>query len=477
MNKYKGYRVEVRGYKNNVVPTTAISYMNSDVTLAYSGTLLTGNQGITLTGGLDKFSFVSNPYASQVDVSALTFSGIYDGYWYLDPKILYGSYENYDYFGINLGASNIYSGIVASRYIQPGQAVFVCSNTTGTPTLTFTEGAKSNGNAQAAIFGTTTPLNRIATGLFANDNNLDGAVTVFNSNFTNDVGKEDGLKISNHGENLTFSIAGKDLCANGWTMPTASDELPLHLYNLNTNTAYALRLDASQFVGNGLDAYIKDNVANTQTLLAGDSNIVSFATTTDTAAYSNRYSIVFNPSALPVKSISLTATQLTGTQVAIRWTVLGESNMAGYRVERSTDGTTFTDLATVTPVASNDYSYMDATAAQGMNYYRIKATDNAGNVSYSKVVSVQLSTVNYQLSIAPNPVSNGSFNLGLGKTGRYTISLVDKLGQKVYTTTLNHTVATSLEKVSPGKQLAAGSYTVIATGADGRSLGTEIIIR
>ena len=474
--KYKGYRVLVLGYKAPSFPTTTISDMNSDVTLSYSGTLLTGNQNIPLTGGTDQFSFISNPYASQVDFNALTKSGLYDGYWYLDPTTLYGTYEDYNYYGVNLGVSNIY-GKSAGQYLQPGQAFFVCSNTSGTPSLTFTESSKNNGNGQLSIFGVSSPLNRIATGLFANSKNLDGAVVVFNSNFSDGVGKEDGLKISNQGENLTFKVGGKDLCANGWTMPKATDELPLHLYQLNTNTAYTLRLDASQFVGNGLAAYIKDNVLNTQTLLAGDSNIVSFTTTTDTATYSNRYSIVFGSSTLPVKSISLTATELQHNQVFLKWSVIGETNVADYKVEHSIDGITFSDLATVSATSSNNYTYLDATAIEGADYYRIKATDNTGVVVYSKVVSIK----NYELGITvfPNPVTSNSFKLGLGSaTGKYTVKLMDKLGKTVYSTTINHSVSSALETVTLRNQLAAGSYTLTARGEDGKALrSTEIIIK
>ena len=474
--KYKGYRVLVLGYKAPSFPTTTISDMNSDVTLSYSGTLLTGNQNIPLTGGTDQFSFISNPYASQVDFNALTKSGLYDGYWYLDPTTLYGTYEDYNYYGVNLGVSNIY-GKSAGQYLQPGQAFFVCSNTSGTPSLTFTESSKNNGNGQLSIFGVSSPLNRIATGLFANSKNLDGAVVVFNSNFSDGVGKEDGLKISNQGENLTFKVGGKDLCANGWTMPKATDELPLHLYQLNTNTAYTLRLDASQFVGNGLAAYIKDNVLNTQTLLAGDSNIVSFTTTTDTATYSNRYSIVFGSSTLPVKSISLTATELQHNQVSLKWSVIGETNVADYKVEHSIDGITFSDLATVSATSSNNYTYLDATAIEGADYYRIKATDNTGVVIYSKVVSIK----NYELGITvfPNPVTSNSFKLGLGSaTGKYTVKLMDKLGKTVYSTTINHSVSSALETVTLRNQLAAGSYTLTARGEDGKALrSTEIIIK
>jgi len=372
---------------------TFVDASSGDVTLSYRGTLLTEDQSPTLTGGQDQFSFIANPYQSQVDFNTVINSystGLYNGYWYLNPKTFSIGNEHYNYYGTNLGVSNIYAGNPLSQYLQPGQGFFVCSSTSGTPTLTFTEDSKNNGNAQLDIFGVSTPLNRIATGLFRNGKNVDGAVVVFNSNFFNAIGQEDGLKISYNGENLTFTVAGKDLCANGWSLPTATDELPLHLYNLNTNTAYTLRLDASQFVGNGLGAYIKDNFWGTQTLLAGDSNIVAFTTTTDTATYSNRYSIVFSPSTLPVKSIGLTAIALQENKVSIKWSVVGESKIVNYKVERSLDGTNFTDLAIVIPVSSSNYSYVDAKASNGINYYRIKATDNIGVVVYSKVVSCQL---------------------------------------------------------------------------------------
>ena len=476
LQQYKGYRVLVLGYKAPAFPTTTISNMNSSVTLSYSGTLLTGNQIIPLTGGQDKYSFISNPYASQVDFDALATSGLYNGYWYLDPTTLYGTYENYNYYGVNIGASNIY-GRSGTKYLQPGQAFFVCSNTSGTPSLTFTEGAKNNNNAQAAIFGVTTLLNRIATGLFANGKNLDGAVVVFNSKFSNSIAKEDGLKINNQAENLTFTVSGKDLCANGWGLPTATDGLPLHLYHLNINTAYTLRLDASQFVGNGLSAYINDNLLNKQTLLVGDSNTVSFTTTTDTAIYSNRYSVVFKPTTLPVRTISLTETKLRGNQVAIKWNVNGVGNVANYTVERSMDGISFNNLVTVPSTTSNNYSFIDAKTANVINYYRIKATDNVGVISYSNVASVVLSNSGYQLSISPNPVTNNSFNISLGNTGKYTVSLVDKLGHTVYSTIINHATANVLENVVISKRLAAGSYTVTAKGMDGKVLSTEIIIK
>ncbi len=471
LNQYTGYRVLVSGHNNPVVPTTYISYMNSDVTLAYSGTLLTGNQSIPLTRGTDKFSFVSNPYQSQVDFNALTKSGLYDGYWYLDPTTLYGNYENYNYYGTNIGISNVFAKS-AAQYLQPSQGFFVCSNSAN-PSLTFTENAKNNNNSQVSLFGTSTSLNRIATGLFANGKNLDGAVVVFNNNFSRAINKEDGLKINNQGENLTFSVAGKELCANGWSQPTATDELPLHLYQLNKNTPYTLLLDASQFAGNGLNAYLKDKSLNTQTLLKGDSNMIAFATTTDTS--NTRFSIVFKPTTLPLESIVATTKALHNNQVVVKWTVEGDCNIKNYQVERSADGINFTELSAVTPSSSTNYSYIDILPLEKGAYYRIKVIDNAGLINYSNVSRVSIN--NYQLSILPNPVINNHFKIGLTAVGKYAISLINKAGQTVYCTQINHTAIDKLESIVIGNALAVGSYTITAIDENGKAVNREIIIK
>ncbi len=476
LQPFTGYRILVSGYKNTAPPSSNISTMNSDVTLSYSGSLLTGNQNIPLASGADKFTFISNPYASQVDFNQLTTSGIYNGYWYLDPTTMYGTYENYNFFGANIGVSNIYANS-AAQFIQPGQAFFVCSNS-ASPVLTFTESAKDNSTPQQNIFGKTV-LNRIAVGLFTNHKNVDGAVVVFNNSFSKSISQEDGLKIKNQGENLTFSVAGKDLCANGWTLPAATDALPLHLFNLQTNTTYQLRLDASLFSGNGLNAYVKDNVTNTGFLLVGDSNIVSFTTSTDTASYSNRYSIVFDGSFLPVRNINVTATALQNKLVAVKWTVTGETNVTNYQIERSIDGVTFTKLATVSPSTTNNYSYIDAPVGDVV-YYRIKVIDREALVSYSKVVTL---TTNHSplttITAYPNPINGRTIGLKLNNiaTDSYTISMVNKLGQVVFTSLLNHAILNATESIYIDKELAAGSYTMILKGTANKIFSTEVMVK
>ena len=76
----------------------------------------------------------------------------------------------------------------------------------------------------------------------------------------------------------------------------------------------------------------------------------------------------------------------------------------------------------------------------------------------------------------PNPVTGRSFNIGLGNTGKYTVRIVNQLGQKVYSTVVNHTTG-NLETVAMAKQLAAGDYHLTAIGEDGKATSTTLTIK
>ena len=84
-------------------------------------------------------------------------------------------------------------------------------------------------------------------------------------------------------------------------------------------------------------------------------------------------------------------TQLTGDapsrrRVRLSWSD-NSTNETGFRIERSLDGTTFTEIATR---AANTVQYNDNSVAPNtLYYYRVRAYNSAGNSEYSNVISVQ----------------------------------------------------------------------------------------
>ena len=82
---------------------------------------------------------------------------------------------------------------------------------------------------------------------------------------------------------------------------------------------------------------------------------------------------------------ALRASKITSTSVQLDWTD-NSNNETGFRVQRSSDGVTFTTLTTV---QANTRTYTDRTLSPGTTYYyRIRATDSAGDSVPSNVVTV-----------------------------------------------------------------------------------------
>jgi hypothetical protein len=132
-------------------------------------------------------------------------------------------------------------------------------------------------------------------------------------------------------------------------------------------------------------------------------------------------------SVLPVSFLDQTALSANGV-VNLRWDVAREVNTVAYIVERSTDGTHFTDIGR-TPYkdgdgADNTYEYGDeeASAIGGMIYYRIRETDAGGGFVYSKILSVEVSSPTGKLSVYPNPAQS-TVTVTFSSTTAETINL------------------------------------------------------
>ena len=500
LNPYQGYRVLVRGNRTGNLQTQ-LPFMWSNATVRAKGNLITGSVSFSTTGvsgnypssykltdGANNCSFIANPYTSIVDWEAVAAQSqnINQSYWYCDPtNTSDGTSSGYTVFvGYNAlthTSSNPLGTSRVNKFLQPGEAFFVENSSSNAPVVVFNELNKVPNQARMGIFGTSPVVNRIAVGLSKAGKNVDGAVSVFGTNFSKEIGAEDAIKFSNAVENIAFTLGGKDLCINGFTLPTAKDVLPIHLYNLTPNTSYSLRLDVSQFTGNGMAAYLKDNTTGTQTKLVGDSTVISFTTNAiNAASFANRYGVVFQAATLPISNITAVATSLKGNQVLVKWSVLGEANVATYTVEHSVDGVNFNSLISLGSTTTNNYSFVDENAADGTNYYRIKATGLNGGQQYSNLIKLTTNhSVLRTIKVFPNPLVGSNLNLTLGNldAGKYTVNIFNKLGQQVFEGVLLHIGSANPEQVNLGKRLAAGTYTLQVTSVNVGSYRTELEVK
>lgn len=111
----------------------------------------------------------------------------------------------------------------------------------------------------------------------------------------------------------------------------------------------------------------------------------------------------------PVSLTSFTA-NANGEDVLLNWTTENEVNLAAYHIEKSFDGQSFTKLSALNATnyqEGKSYSFTDLNALQNATiaYYRLKAIDNDGKFTYSKVVAVKAKST-YAVSVFPNPATN-----------------------------------------------------------------------
>ena len=126
----------------------------------------------------------------------------------------------------------------------------------------------------------------------------------------------------------------------------------------------------------------------------------------------------------------------TDNGVRLRWKTASEQNSSHFEVERSTNGSGFTKVGTVSAAGNSNkirsYEFVDKTAPTGSLHYRLRQVDIDKRYSYSSTVRVN-STGRASLSIGPNPTSGeATLQLSAGWTGSYECRIISASGAVVY---------------------------------------------
>jgi len=111
---------------------------------------------------------------------------------------------------------------------------------------------------------------------------------------------------------------------------------------------------------------------------------------------------------LPAAPSALSATAASSSAINLKWTD-NATNETGYVVQRSTDGTNFTQVATL---AAGTSSYSNSGLAAATTYYfRVRAYNGAGNSAFSNTASAKTSS---KTAIPAKPTNVAAVNLGGG---------------------------------------------------------------
>ncbi len=175
---------------------------------------------------------------------------------------------------------------------------------------------------------------------------------------------------------------------------------------------------------------------------------------------------IFDAIVLPVAFTSFYATQ-QGNGVSINWCVGTEINISKYVVEKSTNTLTFNNVGSISASGANTYNWVDNSTTSNDAYYRIKAVETTGSITYSNVLKINANSSKIDVSVAPNPVTSSSFTLQLNALtkGSYIVSILNTMGQIVYRSTINHAGGIASENIQLPSSLQNGVYTLSVSNA------------
>ncbi len=173
----------------------------------------------------------------------------------------------------------------------------------------------------------------------------------------------------------------------------------------------------------------------------------------------------------PIKLVSLSAIE-NKEGVYLQWNTASETNTFKCIIQHSEDGISFANIGSITSVGegANSYSFTDKTPYSTFNYYRLQFIDKDGTSTFSKVVTIQLTTENDQLSIIPNPIRAIATVKGNHIT---SIQVIDNLGRVAKTIFFKDATNPTLSV----NGLQAGAYHLRIQTTNGQARITKVVLK
>ena len=304
-------------------------------------------------------------------------------------------------------------------------------------------------------------------------------------------------KVPNSGNVASIFVGSQvgGICASpdGTTVyvADASGAGTVSVINTSTNTRVStirLAIYSSPYVlampygvsvsGDGSKIYVTEFSGNVMCIIqTAGYGVIKPTTPSSMNNYSRAVTVNVNTCStqLPISLTKIIA-EIKNNCTAIKWQTATEYNTSNFIIQHSTDGSSFTDIGKVKAMGSgaNGYSFTDNTPTNGINYYRLQSVDKDGSISYSKTISVQLSSLNSQLSIFPNPAKDRA-TISFGKlTDKAIITVYDITGKAIITQQINN--STNTYQLNTQK-LTKGIYIVKVKTATGSVNGKLVIER
>ena len=195
---------------------------------------------------------------------------------------------------------------------------------------------------------------------------------------------------------------------------------------------------------------------------------ITGATSGTTTSYAR---MVASPTPVKLSSFSVNS---KNNDAVLNWNVENQDANSNYfGIERSTNGTDFTQIGIVNATSSSkaSYSYTDNNNLSGAVYYRIKMVDKDGQFAYSDIKSVEFANRGFAVSLYPNPVQSlTKLNITLDEAQVIKVTVNDALGNRVKQLEITGQKGAN-EKTLDLSNIPTGSYMIrIQAGQNNKTL-------
>lgn len=177
---------------------------------------------------------------------------------------------------------------------------------------------------------------------------------------------------------------------------------------------------------------------------------------------------------LPMLWLNVNA-QRRNSVIQISWQTADEDNCANYQVEKSSNGTDWSNLGNAikayNTTGPNSYTLDDNNLPTAISFYRVRQNDLDGKYTYSKMVSVKNDQSN-GIWVYPIPANNVLTVVAGGNQQLNAINIYNTAGSLVVFAqprTTSHTIDV--------QRLAAGTYTAMIILSDGSTITRTFIKR
>lgn len=314
---------------------------------------------------------------------------------------------------------------------------------------------------------------------FAGAQTISGAITSSDPTFTRPSDGTPPTVLSTQGVNVSYDLIPYTVTAPGLLTIVCSGSVNFDTYGFLYSPAGFDPLNplTNVLVGDD-DSGPGVNFAITYNFLAAGTYFL-VVTTLKPASFGTYTISTIEGGPLPVRLISFNAEKLSDGKNQLKWVSGEEINVSQYQVQRSSDGTKFTDIAGAVIKATNSaasYSFTDNTPFRKFNYYRLKIIDKSGLLTNGKVAVVNNGNglSSGYITIFPNPAGNFiNVQAKAGQKGKAVVSITSAGGQTVYKS--DYTIANESIINLDVKNLASGNYFIRISTADGETTNLPFI--